>query len=227
MTAHKNSRLLPCHRGVFGVSVEPVEVCFCGLGLPDCVPPIFFNVGGQARSGRVVGRCSSIEGSLPCVSTWQRVFTVPWCTTKATRHQSHFAVRWRTTKTNCARQCLGAHGKGRGHGKGAIIAHMHGRPAPYPLTLSLPAAPLLAHSQPRRRRLPAKPPEPPPPPSQAAGTAAASQPSRRPAQLLTAHRPAQPRPPPLSCRTRPAAPAEAPQPPCALALAPGRRCLDA
>jgi hypothetical protein len=86
MTAHKNSRLLPCHRGVFGVNVEPVEVCFCGLGLLDCVPPIFFDVGGQARSGRVVGRCSSIKGSLPCVSTWQRVFTVPWRMAKAIRH---------------------------------------------------------------------------------------------------------------------------------------------
>jgi hypothetical protein len=83
MTAHKNSRLLPCHRCVFGVNVEPVEVWFCGLGLP---PPMFFNVGGQARSGRVVGRCSSIEGSLPCVSTWQRVFAVPWRTTKAIGH---------------------------------------------------------------------------------------------------------------------------------------------
>jgi hypothetical protein len=54
MTAHENSRLLPWHRGVFGVNVESVEVCFCGLGLPDCVPPIFFNIGGQARSGRAI-----------------------------------------------------------------------------------------------------------------------------------------------------------------------------
>jgi hypothetical protein len=193
MTAHKNSRLLPCHRGVFGVNVEPVEVCFCGLGLPDCVPPIFFNLGGQARSGCVVGRCSSIEGYLPCVSTWQRVFAVPWRMAKASRHGK--------VSLPCAgaRQCLGA------HDKGAIIAHMHGRPATLSShSRSLPAAPLLARSQPRRRRLPAKPPEPPPPPSPAAAPRSCSPPIA-PRSLACPRRAAAPgQPPPLSRRSRPA-----------------------
>jgi hypothetical protein len=35
---NKSSRLLPCHRGVFGVNVEPVEVCSSSVGLPDRVP---------------------------------------------------------------------------------------------------------------------------------------------------------------------------------------------
>jgi hypothetical protein len=45
---NKSSRLLSCHRGVFGVNVEPVEVCSSSVGLPDRVPAIFFNLGGQA-----------------------------------------------------------------------------------------------------------------------------------------------------------------------------------
>jgi hypothetical protein len=66
--------------------VEPVEVCFCGFGLPDHVPPIFFHLGGQSRSGRVLGRCSHMEESLPCNSTWQRLFAVLWRTAKAGGH---------------------------------------------------------------------------------------------------------------------------------------------
>jgi hypothetical protein len=45
---NKSSRLLPCHQGIFGVNVELVEVCSSSVGLPDRVPAIFFNLGGQA-----------------------------------------------------------------------------------------------------------------------------------------------------------------------------------
>jgi hypothetical protein len=115
----------------------------------------------QARSGRVVGQCSSIEGSLSCISTWQRVFAVPWRTTKASRHDK---AQLRTAKPWCARQRIYARQRGQ-------LLPMHGRPA-NPILSSQSSHSRSSRSRssrslptPRRRCLPAKPPPPRPPTS--------------------------------------------------------------
>jgi hypothetical protein len=187
---NKSSRLLPCHRGVFGVNVEPVEVCSSSVGLLDCVPAIFFNLGGQAWGASAAdvrtlkGVCRAIthgKDALLCAGTRQRVFV----------------VHWRTAKHLSARQSLDAHGKDVTPGQDLIIVTMHAPAAQTlsPLTLSLlalaPRAPLPSsapcchHRLAARHRcsgqLPPPPPSIPPPPSPGQLTRPARARHRRPA----------------------------------------------
>jgi hypothetical protein len=198
--------------------MEPVEVCFCGFGLPDRVPPIFFNLGGQSRSGRVLDRCSHIEESLPCNSTWQRFFAMLWCTAKASGHGKG------SLPCVGARQSWLAHGKAFGRtAKGARTA----KPQLLPCTgtLSSPLAHSLTHAPLSSLSSSLMPPAPCSPPADAAQPpprpCPCCPPPRRPLPLP----PATPRP---ACHPAPALAARHPtglrprQPPATPAeLAPG------
>jgi hypothetical protein len=153
------------------------------------------------------GRYSSIKWSLPCVSTWQRDFAVPRHTAKTSRHgKASVPCSSARQRSGTHGKVLGVHGKDPRHGKGSIIAHAPCLGRHPTLSFSLSSQPLAQLA-----------------PNPAA--AAASQPSRRPAQLLAVLAPA---PHPASRpRAEPGQPPQRCTRPAALAPASGRRCLDA
>jgi hypothetical protein len=112
--------------------------------------------------------------------------------------QRVFVVRWRMAKHTCARQRLGAHGKGVTHGKDLIIVLMHA-PAAHSQTLSshtLSSASSACAIALLYATLPPPPSSPPPPlrpaPAATARPATSTLPSpgqldRAPARPATSH----------------------------------------